>query len=835
MKTKMIMLLALSVNSFLWGINEGFDFGDGCGAGNGTFEQEIRYYNGDYENAITVGEIPQNIEGLHVELISNKDVDIRLYAQDGTKLVHWPHGLLHQARRRSVSYENTTIVYSGYNGVNGQKGHEYIDVTGAVPSTFTMKAFGYKAGHAVVNYSWTGKRDCAISPSGTGHFTQEITHNDISLVGTIPPNINNLEVNLTSAKDLDIQLYGEDGTAIIAWPNGLVKGARIQHITYNGMNIEWSGYDGVNNQKGHEYIKITNTTTERLTMKVYGYEAGYAEVNYRWGDGTVIPSPSPSPSPQPAGNYMLTAWNDLGMHCMDGNDFSVFSVLPPYNNLHAQLKDKNGNLITSGVTITYESTMGTDGKINTNSAQKTNFWDFAPALFGTQPIPNIGLTGNPVSSLNPASMTFNTTHQWWEAEAIPMTPYNDDGSKNYYPLVKVVAKNSAGQLLAEAKTVLPVSDEMDCRRCHASNTVAEAKPSTGWVNNSNPEKDYKLNILRLHDDEEPNAVSSHLAALQSKGFNYNTQGLEATALSGTPVLCVACHKSNALPGVGIGIKAFTNAIHSKHANVLDPQTGLQLGDSQNRSACYACHPGAQTKCLRGAMGDAKDSTGNNVMQCQSCHGTMHAVADKNREGWLDEPNCQACHHDGVRDTSAIDPATNTLKHVIDTRFATNIDTPAAGFSLFRFSTGHGDLQCEACHGATHAIYPAHNADNILSEGIQGHAGTISECTSCHTTVPSTTTGGPHGMHPVGQSWVKKHEDVAEHNAAQCKACHGQNYQGSGLSKMWKTRNVSVEGQNITLTKGHQVSCYDCHNGPSGDGSGTLTGNNNNNNNNEDDD
>jgi hypothetical protein len=49
---------------------------------------------------------------------------------------------------------------------------------------------------------------------------------------------------------------------------------------------------------------------------------------------------------------MLTAWNDVGMHCMDGNDFSVFSVLPPYNNLHAQLKDKNGRLITSGVTVT---------------------------------------------------------------------------------------------------------------------------------------------------------------------------------------------------------------------------------------------------------------------------------------------------------------------------------------------------------------------------------------------------------------------------------------------------------------------------------------------------
>jgi hypothetical protein len=30
--------------------------------------------------------------------------------------------------------------------------------------------------------------------------------------------------------------------------------------------------------------------------------------------------------------YALLAWNDLGMHCMD-RDFSIFSILPPYNNL----------------------------------------------------------------------------------------------------------------------------------------------------------------------------------------------------------------------------------------------------------------------------------------------------------------------------------------------------------------------------------------------------------------------------------------------------------------------------------------------------------------------
>ncbi len=520
--------------------------------------------------------------------------------------------------------------------------------------------------------------------------------------------------------------------------------------------------------------------------------------------------------------YMLTAWNDLGMHCMDGNDYSVFSVLPPYNNLHAQLKDKNGDLIISGVTVTYESTQGTDGKWNTTSSEanngsmKTNFWDYVTDLFGATPELDVGLTGNPTASTTPVKMTYNQNHQWWEAEGIPITPYNDDGSKNYYPLVKVLAKDSAGNIMAEVETVLPVSDEMDCKRCHASNSVAEAKPTDGWVNDTDAQKDYKYNILRLHDDSEPDAVSKNSVALADKGYDYNTGGLEATARAGTPVLCVACHKSNALPGVGIELKSFTQAIHSKHGNVIDPKTGMKLNDSKNRASCYACHPGAVTECLRGAMGAAKNPDGSAQMQCQSCHGTMNAVGSSTRQGWLNQPNCQACHHDGKQEISAIDPATNTLRHVIDTRFATNLNTPATGLSLYRFSTGHGDLQCEACHGSTHAIYPAHEADNKVSLKAQGHTGTIAECTACHTTVPNTVTGGPHGMHPVGQSWIEDHQDVAENNAADCKVCHGSDYRGSVLSKTWTDRVFSVEDGQKSLTKGHKVSCYDCHNGPSGD-------------------
>jgi len=72
------------------------------------------------------------------------------------------------------------------------------------------------------------------------------------------------------------------------------------------------------------------------------------------------------------------------------------------------------------------------------------------------------------------------------------------------------------------------------------------------------------------------------------------------------------------------------------------------------------------------------------------------------------------------------------------------------------------------------------------------------------------------MHPVGDSWVKGHEDVAENNPTQCKVCHGADYRGSVLSKMFTTRTLKVEHGTKTLAKGHKVSCYDCHNGPSGD-------------------
>jgi len=517
-----------------------------------------------------------------------------------------------------------------------------------------------------------------------------------------------------------------------------------------------------------------------------------------------------------SGSYMLSAWNDLGMHCMDGKDYSVFSILPPYNNLRAQVKNKNGDLVTSGITITYESTTGTDGQINTTSSDKTNFWDYVTDLFGSTPTVDVGLTGNATPSSSAQELTYNTSDGYWEADGIPLTPYNDDGSKNYYPLVKVVAKDSSGNVLATTKTVLPVSDEMDCRKCHAStSSTTDAKPNSGWVNESDSEKDYKLNILRLHDQKNPTAVKDYWDDLKANGYIYDEAGLETTATNRTPILCVACHKSNALPNVGLGLKPLTQAIHSKHANVIDPDTNTKLSDISNRTSCYTCHPGSDTECLRGAMGSPKNSDGSNVMDCQSCHGTMSHVGGSSREGWMDQPNCQACHHDGERETTAIDPATNTLRDVVDSKFATVANTPTTGKSLYRYSTGHGDLQCSACHGSPHAIYPANDADNLVSISIQGHTGTVAECSACHSSVPNTTTGGPHGMHTIGDAWVDRHGHIAEDSPIQCQTCHGSDYKGTFLSKTFDDRSFSTEWGTKSLPKGTPVSCYSCHDGPNG--------------------
>jgi hypothetical protein len=186
----------------------------------------------------------------------------------------------------------------------------------------------------------------------------------------------------------------------------------------------------------------------------------------------------------------------------------------------------------------------------------------------------------------------------------------------------------------------------------------------------------ETNILTLHDREE----KTNPSLMQSQ-----------------PVLCANCHGSNALGMAGNpSLPNLSNAMHSQHAEV--------FSGPQNKDTCYNCHPGPSTQCLRDVMSTQKG------MDCTNCHGTMFQVA-RNSNPWLSEPRCDSsgCHAGQVSQNNA----------------------------LYRFSTGHNGVYCEACHDSTHAIAPsAQSKDGIKFVQLQGHAGPLDVCTTCHLTQPS---------------------------------------------------------------------------------------------------
>ena len=289
--------------------------------------------------------------------------------------------------------------------------------------------------------------------------------------------------------------------------------------------------------------------------------------------------------------------------------------------------------------------------------------------------------------------------------------------------------------------------------------------------------------------------------------------------------------------------------------------------------CYQCHPGKRTQCLRGAM-----FSGGVI--CQDCHGDMQQVGNDftlkvsgNNPGdfvldgslrvpWASEPACQSCHtgdalnpnhpagahvaKDGLRLLQAystqhiqVPGVASPVKVAAVTRkpgsrFAENQAVNANGDTvdvLYRLSKGHGGVMCEGCHNSTHAVWPNQNPfanDNVAANQLQGHTGTVAECNVCHTGDLGKTLRGPHGMHPTGSSGLKfadgGHEDLAEKNKNSCRACHGQNGQGTVLSKVAMDRTFTIDEcekgslcagkkvKNFTvhLKKGTQVSCTLCH-------------------------
>ena len=115
---------------------------------------------------------------------------------------------------------------------------------------------------------------------------------------------------------------GNSSTVLVSGASGTVSltnsAPTVASATYSNGVVTIKGL-----KAGSDTIGVKDSrTTKNISVTV---------VNSGGGGGTPPPT---------AGTYSLLAWNDLGMHCVDGKDYSVFSILPPYNNLHAQLVNK---------------------------------------------------------------------------------------------------------------------------------------------------------------------------------------------------------------------------------------------------------------------------------------------------------------------------------------------------------------------------------------------------------------------------------------------------------------------------------------------------------------
>ena len=495
-----------------------------------------------------------------------------------------------------------------------------------------------------------------------------------------------------------------------------------------------------------------------------------------------------------AATYKVLANNDLGMHCYDP-DYSVLSVLPPFNNIHAQVVEMGLEpqiLDASSVVVRYRALADSAGSINTTSGNgKTDFWSANSPWFSTTPVVDVGLTGTKMpGTSNPWRDfgSFVTGKHWFFLEGLPITVYDDAKKFRPFPLYSIAAYDLSGKaLLYSLPTVVPVSNEMNCRACHKTGGVAAKDKSIVWSTATNLEKQARYNILLLHNKDNGTALTA-------------------------PVRCSSCHYDKAVDlknqGPQNSLPYLSHAMHSFHAPEIkqDPKSLL---------TCANCHPAApkgSTRCLRGVMSSAG-------IVCISCHGNMYAVGKSSRKPWETEPKCSSCHTgDAVTNNGAIrytqtytgTAAKPSFRKAKSQRFTEQTGT------LFRNSLGHNGIACESCHGSPHAEYPSTRAnDNAASIKLQGHSGPIVECTVCHGSALPATVNGPHGLHNINDAvWYDgHHEDFYEKNPAGCKACHGKDLKGTVLSETAVKRVFKTEEGTVTLAKGAQVACNKCHEMP----------------------
>jgi len=697
-----------------------------------------------------------------------------------------------------------------------------------------------------------------------------------------------------------------------------VKGKGVKGLSVTLSNANSSTILGEKRIEGKKWkFKIKNLQIVPCRIKVTQSNGVVLELDVKHApsdcDGTSPPPPPPSLS----GQFRVLAANDLGMHCAD-KDYQIFSILPPFNVIHAQTIQKGTGaslpsiLANTDINMHYAASSNPNdpvwpNSINTNSKNalgifKSNFWDIAPgtnrtyggltyerlypatilALF--EPIPvNLGIPVPDIASLpqlvaeqqampgiiNP----YNTNDpqdflrfdkdvhffgniipnvNWFAADGVPITPVDDMGKSNAYPLMKVSATSkSTGKLLDSVDVVLPVASEADCQNCHADpndwgNGAATTFASVNFdvvseANAPGPEQlgnAAKMNILRLHDAKHGATYTSSVdgsLTVCDPVANPNDPNCLANQ---TPIQCAQCHYTPALDLTQQGPQnettqgargrqqkrhiSMSRAMHYSHSNFKDPfgnpafPTMPQADDPRRtgggvainafeqgilEETCYQCHPGKNTQCLRGAM-----FSGGVI--CQDCHGSLKQVGDDysdtsphtlagvtKRIPWATEPKCQSCH----------------------TGDALTPNHPAGGIVAkdgIRLAQAYlkGDItatpivEMASRFAENQKLYRLSGNDDGTKKG---HGGIM--CEGCH--------GSTHGIWPNANPFANDNvtaNQIQGHTGAitECFSCHATGTLGNTLDGPHGMHPVGgtrfADGGHEKLAEQQSDSCRSCH-------------------------
>ncbi len=168
------------------------------------------------------------------------------------------------------------------------------------------------------------------------------------------------------------------------------------------------------------------------------------------------------------------------------------------------------------------------------------------------------------------------------------------------------------------------SNTQNCASCHSSNSFDSAKPSVGWANLSDIQKDYKINILRLHDQKYKTKTAQLIGKYDFLAKKYQNDGSLESSSKNTIVSCTDCHHVMAIAGSGLNdITTLTNAIHKTHINLFDPYLA-------NLQKCKTCHGGDSINPMfngsimhtrgKSFIREHKNIDKSQTINCTLCHG-----------------------------------------------------------------------------------------------------------------------------------------------------------------------------------------------------------------------